>query len=232
MLKPARVACSSTSRHLGQPAAREDLVHDEFEELQVPHRDWHSARGEFLVTRQNDGVQQHHSVGGQRVVGHLEERVVAIGSEVLERTDRDDSVDRLVELLPAFEQDSLGPGALGLVEQLLDVQRLILAQRQPHHVDVVAAPGRASTWLPNRNRHPATSCPAAGPTCPATDRSWRSVPAPASDPRARSRRSCRSASRPGRADRSRRTGRNGAARCRNAAPCIQLVRRRPVYLTN
>ena len=51
-------------RHLGQPAAGEDLIHDEFEELQVPHRDWHPARGEFLVARQNDGVQQHPPSAG------------------------------------------------------------------------------------------------------------------------------------------------------------------------
>ena len=36
-----------------------------------------------------------------------EERVVAFEAEVLERADRDDPVDRLIELFPALEQDAL-----------------------------------------------------------------------------------------------------------------------------
>ena len=52
----------------------------------------------------------------QRRVGHLEELVVAVAAEVLERADRHDAVDRLVELLPALQQHSLAARAVQLVE--------------------------------------------------------------------------------------------------------------------
>ena len=48
-------------------------------------------------------MQQHDSVVGQRVVGKLEEVVVAFVAEVLEGADADDAVDRLAELLPAVQ---------------------------------------------------------------------------------------------------------------------------------
>ncbi len=70
------------------------------------------ALGELLVARLDDRVQQHHAVGRQRGVGHLEEVVVAVAAEVLERADRDDPVDRLVELLPALQQYALGARAV------------------------------------------------------------------------------------------------------------------------
>ena len=93
---------------------------------------------ELFVTRLHDRVQQHFAaVGGKRLIGLLEEVVVAVGAEVLERADRHDPVDRLVELLPALQQYPLGAGAVRLGEPLLDVGLLVLAQRQPDDVDVV-----------------------------------------------------------------------------------------------
>ena len=50
---------------------------------------------------------------GQRLVGLLEEVVVAVAAEVLERADRHDAVDRLVELLPTLSSTRF---VRGLVE--------------------------------------------------------------------------------------------------------------------
>jgi hypothetical protein len=52
--------------HRRQPAAREDFVHDEFEEAQVPHPDRQIALFGFLLARLNDRVQQHLAIGGNR----------------------------------------------------------------------------------------------------------------------------------------------------------------------
>ena len=52
---------------------------------------------------------------GSACVGHLEEVVVAVAAEVLERADRHDPVDRLVELLPALQQHPLAARAVGLL---------------------------------------------------------------------------------------------------------------------
>ncbi len=51
--------------------------------------------------------------------------------------DRDDPVDLLVELLPTLQQNPLGPRALRIVEEVLDVQRLILAQGQADDIHVI-----------------------------------------------------------------------------------------------
>ena len=122
------------------------------------HRQLQPAPVEFLVTRLHDRVQQHHAVGGQRLIGHLEEVVVAVGAEVLERADRHDPVDRLVELLPALQQYPLGAWAVRLVEQLLHVGLLVLAQRQTDDVDVVFLDrphhGRAPAAADVEQRHP------------------------------------------------------------------------------
>jgi hypothetical protein len=68
----------------------------------------------------------------------LKEGGVAVVAEVLERADRHDSVEGLVELLPALQQNPLGPWTVHLIERLLDVGGLILQQRQTDDVDVVA----------------------------------------------------------------------------------------------
>jgi hypothetical protein len=50
------------------------------------------------------------------VVGHGEEVVVAVEAEMLERADRHDPVDRLVELLPALQLDALAARVVRLGE--------------------------------------------------------------------------------------------------------------------
>ncbi len=120
-----------------QPTAGEDLVHDEFEEPQVPHRDRHAALFELLGAGLDDRVQQHHAVGGQHAVSHLEERVVAVEAEVLERADRHDAVHGFVELLPALQKHPFGARTRRAVEQLLDVGLLVLRQGEPDDVHVV-----------------------------------------------------------------------------------------------
>ena len=70
-----------------------------------------------------------------------EEAFPTVVAEVLERADRDDPVDRLGELLPPFEQYPLGPGTVQSRERLLCVVILILRQRQPDDIDVVAFDG-------------------------------------------------------------------------------------------
>ncbi len=107
--------------------------------------------------KRGDGVQQHHPVVGQHVVGHREEVVVALVAEVLERADGHDPVDGLVPLFPALQQHP--PAALGvhLVEHLLHVGGLVLAQRQPDDVDAILldrpAHGRTPAAADVEQRH-------------------------------------------------------------------------------
>ncbi len=91
-------------------------------------------------------MQQHAAVVGQQVVVLLEEGGVALVpgvtgavGEVLERAQRHDPVDRHVagEFLPALDPHLFTAGAVHLVELGHAVGVLVLAQRQPDHVDVV-----------------------------------------------------------------------------------------------
>ena len=75
---------------------------------------------------------------GSAVVGEGEEVVVAVGAEVFEGPDRDDPVDRLVELLPAVEQHPFGAWTRRLIKEPLHVCLLVAAQSQTDDVDVVA----------------------------------------------------------------------------------------------
>lgn len=101
---------------------------------------------------------KHLAVGRQRAVGHLEEMVVALVAEVLERADRDDAVDGLVKFLPSLQQHSSGAGGVHLVEHFLDMTGLVLRQRQAHDIDVVfldgAPHGRAPAAADVQQRHP------------------------------------------------------------------------------
>jgi hypothetical protein len=83
-------------------------------------------------------VQQHHTVGGERLVGHLEEVGVAVTSEMLEGADRHDAIHLFVELFPAPQQHALASRGGMLVQTLLHVRLLIAAQRQTDDVDVIA----------------------------------------------------------------------------------------------
>src|ERR1700756_5120241 len=71
-----------------------------------------------------------------------EEVVVPVLAEMLERSDRHDPVDGLVELLPAPQQYPPGARAVGLSEHLFYVLLLILREGQPDDVDVILL-GRA-----------------------------------------------------------------------------------------
>lgn len=74
-------------RQRRQPSSREDLRHDERDETGQLER---QGNGEFLCAGRilaDDRVQQHDTVFGQHVVGHLEEVGVAIVAEMLERAD-------------------------------------------------------------------------------------------------------------------------------------------------
>ena len=53
----------------------------------------------------DDGVQQHDSVVGERVVCELEEGRVAFVAEVFEGADADNAVDFAVEFFPTVQQD-------------------------------------------------------------------------------------------------------------------------------
>jgi hypothetical protein len=103
-------------------------------------------------------VQQHDAVIGQRCVGHLEEFVVAVEAEMLERADRDDPVDRLVELLPALQQHALAAWTVRLSENPFDMGLLVLAEGQADDVDVVFLDGphhrRAPAAADVEQRHP------------------------------------------------------------------------------
>ncbi len=48
-------------------------------------------------------MQQHRPIVRHPVVGHREEGVVAFKAEVLERANRNDTVDALIELFPALQ---------------------------------------------------------------------------------------------------------------------------------
>ena len=80
----------------------------------------------------------HPAVVGQDVEAVLEVVVVALEAEVLEGLDRDDPIDRLVELLPALQPHVELAVAVGLRQQLVAVGLLVLRQRQADDVDVVA----------------------------------------------------------------------------------------------
>jgi hypothetical protein len=62
-------------------------------------------------------------------VSQLEEVVVAVETEVLERADRHDPVHRLVELLPALQQHPLAARTVRLRENPFDMGLLVLAER-------------------------------------------------------------------------------------------------------
>ena len=123
--------------HRRQPAAGEDLTHDESDEAQKGHRHRQISLRPFLLTWQKARLEQHLAPGGHRLVGDLEEVVVAFQAEVLERLDRNDPVHRLVELLPALQQHSLRARTVRRGEELFDVRLLVPAQGQTHDVDVV-----------------------------------------------------------------------------------------------
>ena len=122
------------------------------------HRHLQTAPFNLLGTRRHDRVQHHHAVGRQRRVGHFEEVVVTVETEVLERADRNDAVNRLVELLPPLQQHSLRAWAVQRGEALLDVGLLVATQRKADGVDVVAFDGAAQSGAPAaadiEQRHP------------------------------------------------------------------------------
>ena len=162
---------------------------------------------------------------GRTLVGHLEEVVVAVVAEVLERADRHDAVDRLVELLPALQQHPLAArGCPSRRTTSATWAAWFFAQRQADDVDVVLLDGAPHGGAPAAADVEQRHAGLAGPACPAPGRSWRSGPLPASCRRARSRRSCRSGSGRGTAGRSRRTGRSAPARRRSAASASGHVR--------
>ena len=75
---------------------------------------------------------------GRRSIRLLEEILVALEAEVLERLDGQDPVDGLVELLPSAQQYPPGFGRSRLTEQLrAEAGVLISAQRQADDVDIV-----------------------------------------------------------------------------------------------
>ena len=125
-------------RHQGQPAAREDVVDDEFEEPQQRHRDRQVAIVEFSLAGRHDAVQQHGAIGGQQLISPREELAVAVITEVLEWADRDDAVHRFVEPFPSLEQYPGRPGAAGCGEQPFDIGLLVAAQCERDDVDVEA----------------------------------------------------------------------------------------------
>jgi hypothetical protein len=102
-------------------------------------------------------VQQHPPVGWQSLVGHPEKRRVALVAEMLERADRHDAINGFVELFPAPQQHTKTARGVHRVEHLLHVRGLVLAQRQPHDIDVIFLDGalhrRAPTTAHVQQRH-------------------------------------------------------------------------------
>src|SRR5882757_7553413 len=96
--------------------------------LRYSFRDRKAAVDHLLFHQAGDGVQEHYAVSGQDVVGEREEVVVAGRAEVLERADRHDAADGLVELFPSIEQNPPAGRAIRLVEGLLHVGGLVLRQ--------------------------------------------------------------------------------------------------------
>ncbi|CKT24245.1 Uncharacterised protein [Mycobacterium tuberculosis] len=91
----------------------------------------------LLPGQAGDRVQQQHAIGRQDFVGPGEEVGVTIVAEVLERADRHDAVDGLVELLPSRQQHSPVARGVHLVERLLHMGGLVLRQCQADDVDVI-----------------------------------------------------------------------------------------------
>ena len=93
--------------------------------------------GEIVRVVAGAALDRHPPVVGQDVEGVLEEVVVALETEVLERLDGHDPVDGVAELLPAAQQHLVRAIGVHAVQQLLAVGVLVLRQRQTDDVDVV-----------------------------------------------------------------------------------------------
>ncbi len=85
------------------PAAGEDLGDHELDEPGQLERQLLAALGQVVRVVADAALDGHPAVVGQDVEAGLEEVVVALEAEVLERLDRHDPVDRAVELLPALQ---------------------------------------------------------------------------------------------------------------------------------
>ena len=211
--------CSSTFSIVGSRPPGKMSVTMNLMNLAMLHRHRHAALDDLLYVQPRDRVQQHHTVVGQGVVGELEEVVVAVEAEVLQRFDGDDAVHRLVELAPVAQQDPVRAVRVDLIEQLLAVGVLVFGQGQADDVDVVLLDGALHRRTPAaadvEQGHPRLAAPA----CPASGRAWRPAPRAESCPRAGSTRSCRSESDPRTARRTRSKGRSALGRCRRSAAC-------------
>src|SRR5246500_4884319 len=141
-----------------ESTAGENLIDHELDEACQLYCQWQTLCGHLFGSQDGDGVQQHHSVSRHRLISDVEELVVAVEVEVLERADRHDPVNLAVEFFPATQLDRLRALARVLVEKRLNMGGLILAQGQADDIDVVLVQGSVDTGTPAaadiQQRHP------------------------------------------------------------------------------
>ena len=195
----------------GQQAAREDVGLDPVRAAELR-----------LVgdVREGDRLEAHPATGSKRAIAGLEERREVLRADRLEHLDRDDGVVRAVDLAVVAELD---------VDEILEAGR----------ADAVASPGRCCSSRDRDRRHPTAELARrvqgeAAPTGADLEHVLsagqsgalgddpvlvRAARRRATGPASRTPRSSRSASRRGRADRSRCRGRSGPRCCAGSRSC-------------
>ncbi len=83
-----------------------------------------------------DGVEQHHPVIGQQLAAGREEFVEMLGADMFEHADRHDPVERAGQraIIDQLELDPVGHARVR--GALAGDLQLLLAERDPEHIDV------------------------------------------------------------------------------------------------
>ena len=135
--EPGRLPVRPQHLRRRQARARKYVRDHELDELQHVERQRDASRPELLGVIADVALDGHPAVVGQDGIALLEELVVPLESEVLERLDGQDAVDGFVELFPAAQQYPAASVGLQLIEQLGAGGVLVSAQREADDIDVM-----------------------------------------------------------------------------------------------